>query len=133
MEIKAKFLNVDIEINSNTHLAPLLQATHRDLFPLAENFPIGSLRLEAKRPPEPTTLNGTLDHICQILIKLKGNEQELWNGSHFKDFNIGLMSGTRHSDEFVISSHALRQIAALGASITITLYELDKSLPSESL
>lgn len=63
MGIKAKFLNVDLEINSTRDLTPLLQALSHDLFPLAEHFPIGCLRLEAKRPPEPITLDGTLNHI----------------------------------------------------------------------
>lgn len=129
--MSAIFLNVDLEISATRDLNPLLQALQSDLFPLAENFPFGCLRLEARHPPEPCTLDNSLDHICQAVQKLNGSERDLWNDCHTKVLNVGLMAGDRHSDEFAISPETVRCVAAIGASLTITLYERDLALASK--
>lgn len=121
LETHAIFLNVDLELEGPSNLAPLVRALgnvhvlHTTTeAPFAANLELVS---------GPLGLEDTLRGLLALAEKLDGFAQDLWNGCTKRKFDIGLQAGLEPPfSQYVLSSSLLKRMGALGVDVVVTLY-----------
>ena len=130
------YVNVDLEIGSSRKLDVLAAELDKKLFCLYRgrygglnraNYEITSMR--AQRTP-----TGTILALVRVLKKLSPAAQRAWRGARVRDFNIGFRAGLEPSSfEAAIDPEAVKEVAALGGRIVVTVYapQPPKPLPGK--
>lgn len=123
MRVRAapSFLNVDLDLATGDP-APL-RAGLRGLFVLRDEP--GHLSFEVDGPSP--SIEATLAALCAAVEGLGGEARASWDRCTARDFNVGLESGVAgpgggRAFEGRISAETLARIAALGATLSVTVY-----------
>jgi hypothetical protein len=126
------YVNVDLEIGSSRKLDVLAAELDKKLFSLYRGRYGGLYRahyettsMRASRTP-----TGTILALVRVLKRLSPAAQRAWRAARVRDFNIGFQASfePRHF-EAAIDPGAIKQVAALGGRIVITVYAPDIPQP----
>ncbi|MBS1797434.1 MAG: hypothetical protein JSS81_26665 [Acidobacteria bacterium] len=130
--MKIEFLNVDLEIESAGDLRLLVDELKRecrvmvhDKKPDGNNFAV--FGHHSSFPDG--KINDILNAFCDALENLSPESSAIWRGCRTRKFDAGFESGNFPNDfQVEIDPAALRRIAALRASVAVTIYPInDKS------
>lgn len=126
------YCNVDVDVYSSEALEPLTKALGEKIFlnysgrekrMYSAHFTLGSFT-KSQRP------DLAIRSLAKLIAALPPKPRRLWDKAKRKAFNVGFQSGIEpHYREYEISPAATRAVAALGASIIVTIYETDKPYP----
>lgn len=124
--MKPAFANVDLELVSKVDPAPIADALGRKAELLASFKNRGrffaSFELGAG-PLHPTSPDRMIARLCDLFEKLPPAAEHLWKQALSRTFDIGLHSGDQCPFlSLRIAPKTLQRVAALGATIAITLY-----------
>lgn len=128
-----KFLNVDLEIESNKDLTPLLQELegkadaiyHRGF---KDGFDQANLNHSTYPDCDDETKligqsNLLIAAFCDLLENLSETTRNLWEDSKVKYFDVGYECGNKSSGyRTEITTETMRRCAELGVSIRMTVY-----------
>ena len=129
-----QFLNVDLEIESKTDLAPL--ATELEprgvavLYcgPVQDGFLIclesGTWSGDSAGP------DATIHDLGRIVEALSVAGQELWRSAFRREFDVGFDATAEHlAARFALRLDTLERIARLGATLAVTIYKAEIAPP----
>ena len=126
------YCNVDVDVYASEPLEPLTQALGKKIFlnyagrekrMYSAHFALRSF-VKTQRP------DLAIRSLAKLIEALPPKPRRLWDKARRKEFNVGFQSGIEpHYREYEISPAAVRAVAALGASIIVTIYETDKPDP----
>ena len=128
----AQYLNVDLEIEGPRPLCHVLQEfsgwgidclgcveTERGHF---ANFEVTAL------PSDP---NSVVSEFCDVIEGFREDAEATWGGAHHRTFDVGFDNdGSAGCSRFELKADTVRRVAALGASLGITIYRLSDT-PAE--
>ncbi len=118
-----QFLNIDLEIESQTDLSPLIKewgervSVHRnekvgDLY--CGSFETGCSCIES-----------VIEEYISLLNSLSSEAREVWDNLLKREFDFGYMSGISPNNfHSKISSESIIRIAKVGGSVVITIYSM---------
>ncbi len=124
-----EFLNVDLELESNTSLDAIAQA-FGDRVHMLHNGPHGdiphllALEVYAGDDNDPESI---IEAFCDLIEDLASREMAIWKKCTLRRFDIGIESGTGIAKRFgalclSLSPAILKRISALSAEAVITVY-----------
>jgi hypothetical protein len=123
------FLNVDVDVLSRSPLEPLVNELGREVL---GNY-VGR---EGRRYGahfslySPKSADHAVRRLATIIGALPLPARRLWKGAQRRSFNLGFESGHHpHCLETMVSPEAVQAVAALGASIVVTIYPVQTSRP----
>ncbi|HKR25466.1 MAG TPA: hypothetical protein VJS15_09420 [Allosphingosinicella sp.] len=130
MADRTGYLNTDLELVSKDDLTALAtylkdrkwSALHAGRRPDGTWLGVFEAPHGDQEAPEPT-----ISTMLALLSALPEPLQKEWRSCSKRDFNIGYQAGTDRRLEQALPNDLLKQIAALGASISITLYPAHES------
>lgn len=124
--MKVLYLNTDLELESPNDLSPIVEHFGEEVI----NLYNGKIRKHFFASFEISGFCESPDFIiqqfCQLAESLEGKEKNLWDGCYSRTFDIGYEGGTypsSYTDEIRVET--LERVAALGASLRITVYPMD--------
>src|SRR5262249_2903410 len=120
---RARFLNVDLDIEAAQDLSLLVHALGPSAFDL-HTGPVGAgfeTHLElASDAIDPDT---AIKRFVELLDALPPRAKRLWNTATRKDFSIGIQGGTEpRVVELAVRPETLKAVARLGARVVVTVY-----------
>jgi uncharacterized protein (DUF433 family) len=126
---ETQFLNVDLDIYSNSDLQPLVDAFGNAVCVLYA----GRIRRTYKAVLEVTKMTKDADAairvFCELIRGLPRPSKRLWNEAKTRDFSIGIQSADKpNSMDFALSADTVKQAGKVGARIVITVYAPDRSV-----
>ncbi len=124
-----EFLNVDLELESNTSLDPIAQA-FGDCVHVLHNGPHGDIpyllavEVYAGDDNDPESI---IEAFCDLIEGLSPKVMKTWKKCTLRRFDIGIESGTGIAKKFGalclrLSPAILERISALKADVVITVY-----------
>jgi hypothetical protein len=114
-----EFLNVDLDLRSQSGLGALLEALEPAVIVLNETANSASVELIG----EFTSLEDTVVHFISIIKEFSPAVNKIWNQCDFRTMNIGIQAGLGpHEAHFTLSSQAISLLASVHCEITFTVY-----------
>jgi hypothetical protein len=125
-EESIRYLNLDIELESENDLTPLVEHLGEEVFVLC-NKQVESIFYTSFEPKyfeeEENTPENHTRHILGLLDNLPDSLREMWNKCRSKIFDFGFDSGFAPCPFYTdLDPESLQRIAALGASVRFTIY-----------
>ncbi len=120
------YRNTDLVIESSNDLTPIVEAFGEDVFNLYNGQAHGHYMASFEMAGLVDSPDAIIQHFCMFAEALTGDEKVLWDNCFSRVFDIGYEGGTGHksyTDE--IRANTLDRVAALGASIRITVYPME--------
>jgi hypothetical protein len=122
---EAHYVNVDLEIGSTRKLDLLAGELDRKLFLLYRGRYGGLYRAhyETRSMRASRTPTGTIMALVRVLKRLSPAAQRSWRAARVRDFNIGFQAAAEPRVlEAAVDAEAVKEVAALGGRIVITMY-----------
>ena len=125
-----RFLNVDLEVESDQELSALVSGFGDRVLDLycgpVDSHHRATLELDMMvSDPDSAIL-----HFCKLIESLEGGALGLWEKSFSRVFDIGYRSGHEpRCYESDLRSETIKKVAKLGASIRVTIYPPDEPGP----
>jgi hypothetical protein len=116
-----EFLNVDLDLESREPLGRLSDALPSVIVMLSARIG-GKYVLSLEGSGSNLPLDQTLRRLAKMISSLSGEPQRLWRRATKRSFNIGFACGSRRGPTFSVQSATIQAVAAIGASVEITLY-----------
>jgi hypothetical protein len=122
--VNARFLNVDLEVESDQALQPLVEGLGESFYSLycgeAGGHYLATFELSDS---ECVDADAIINQFCEYVERLEGEAQQLWQGAFKRVFDIGYR-GDSELEKCVseLDVITLARVAALGAAIRITIY-----------
>ncbi len=135
------FLNVDLDIYSNTDLEPLVAAMGEkvDVCFVGRVKRTYQAHLELWDSGLSQSAASIICGFCALIRKLPKAAVKLWIGAKVRDFNVGEQAAMQpHSYEVALAPETVRAAAELNARIVLTVYAPDtrereqRTLPASS-
>jgi hypothetical protein len=113
------FLNVDIDIRSQSSLDELLEAI--EPFALILHRTAEDASFELKEVYE--SLDETILAAVELVASFSPQARKIWDDCKFRKLNIGIQAGNApHSASFSVSNEALSSSASVSYEVEITVY-----------
>lgn len=125
---EARFLNVDLELESAADLSPLAAHFGERVLVLLNQRVGQSYRLaletwESFSPPGERDADACIQGFLTLLATLPPPLRALWAGCRARTFDVGVSAGpTPPASTQVLSPATLAEIAALDAAVRLTIY-----------
>jgi hypothetical protein len=135
LSVMASFLNLDLELESPTDLAPLTQSLGSKVFVLYCGEVEGGFRL-AVEPVIDGALNGDpaacTEHVLRLLEGLSSEQAAIWQACRCRVFDYGFDGGLEANPLHVdIGADHLARMVRLGIAVRITVYPFRADEPEE--
>ena len=119
-----RYLNVDLEIESKNDLSKIVEEFGEDVIVLycGETRGYQHASFEA---PNTADADDIINHFCLLVEELTKEAREVWDGCCSRVMDVGFESGTSPQNfRSEIRASTVQRVAAIGASIVITIYPL---------
>jgi hypothetical protein len=117
------FLNVDLDIYSNSDLQPLVDAFGKKVSVLHCGRIHRTYKAVLEVTKYTTNPDATIRALCDLIAALPAPAKRLWKEAKSRDFSIGIQAGEQpNSTDFALSADTVMQAAKVGARILITVY-----------
>ncbi len=126
-----EFLNVDLDLESWDALGQFVDALPSKVVMFSARMR-GRYVLSLELGTPGLSLDQTLRRFAKVISALSGKPRRLWQRATKRCFNIGFECGDRRAPPFLIQRRSVEAIAALGASVEITLYPQEKQKRRQS-
>lgn len=120
-----KFLNVDLDIQSEQDISLILNELGNNVFILHQEIQDNHhfARLEIDR--DASNADKTINYFCDLIESCSKEARKTWDSCSTRIFDIGYESGIK-PNYFTskINTMTVERIARIGASINITIYPI---------
>jgi hypothetical protein len=118
-----RYLNVDLEIESKSDLSKIVEEFGDDVSVLycgeMRGYQHASFEISANIADADETIN----HFCLLVEGLPKDAREVWDACCSRVMDVGFESGTSPQNfRSEIRASTVQRVAAIGASIIITIY-----------
>lgn len=121
--MKIQYLNTDLELQAHKDLTPIVEAMDEDVIVLYNGKARGHYLATFECVGLVDGPDSIINHFCMFAECLEGTAKELWDDCFTKAFDIGFESGAfPQSYASEIRATTIQRVAALGASIRVTIY-----------
>lgn len=123
--MKIHFLNVDLEIESDRNLQPIVDSFGNDAVNLYCGQARGHYLATFEVANVATDADSIISYFCMLVKALDKEAKELWDNALTKVFDIGyesVLEARSYSYSSEIRAETIEIVAALGASLRITIY-----------
>ena len=124
--MKIRYLNTDLELESPEDLTPIVDEFGEDVFNLYNGKGRGHYLATFESNQNPNSADSTIQFFCYLVEAFGPKERKIWDQCYSRIFDIGYEGGTHqqsYTDE--IRPETLSMVAAINASIRITVYPMD--------
>jgi hypothetical protein len=120
-----RYLNVDLEIESENELSGIVQEFGEDVAVLYCGEVRGYQHASFEIPANRAGADETINHFCALVEGLTKEAREIWEGCCSRVLDVGYQSGTSPRNfRSEIRASTIQRVAAIGASIVITIYPM---------
>lgn len=120
-----RYLNADLEIESKNDLSKIVQEFDEDVSVLYCGEVRGYQLASFEIPGNTAGADETINQFCALVEGLTKEAREIWDGCCSRVIDIGYESGTTPRNfRTEIRASTIQRVAAIGASIVITIYSL---------
>lgn len=120
-----RYLNTDLEIESKNDLSQIVQEFGDDIVVLHCGEVRGYQLASFEIPANTAGADETINHFCALVEGLTREAREVWEGCCSRVIDVGYESGTSPGNfRSEIRASTIQRVAAIGASIVITIYSL---------
>jgi hypothetical protein len=120
---ETRFLNVDLEVSSESDLNWLVEEFGEDVSNLYCGPDQGHFLAMFEGDPLVGDPDGLIRYLCNLVENLSDEQRRVWNQAFLKIFDIGYQVGSEppayQSD---IRPETLAAVVRIGASVRITIY-----------
>ena len=120
-----RYLNVDLDLESRTTLAPIVEAFGEDVVVLHQSTSreLFTASFEVAGSGCSGDAEGAINSLCLLVENLPADARRLWDECCTRVFDIGYESGdSPRSFRSILHPATVIRMAALGAAIVITIY-----------
>ena len=122
-----QYLNVDLEIESKNDLSEIVQEFGDDVSVLYCGEVRGYQHASFEIPANTAGADETINRFCSLVEELSPEARELWDDCCSRVMDVGYQSGTSPQNfRSEIRASTVQRVAAIGASIVITIYPLSR-------
>ena len=123
--MQVRYLNTDLVIESKNDLSLIVQEFGEDVIVLhcgeARGYQLASFEISI----DIAGVDETINQFCALVEALTQEAREVWDGCCTRVMDVGYESGTSpHNLRSEIRASTIQRVAAIGASIVITIYSL---------
>ena len=119
----AQFLNVDLEIRSRVSLEPLIEEVEKKKILVLHHARRGKSWLAVLEVALPRNADAAVRAFGKLVKGLSPAARALWDRALARTFNIGIQAGLEPTAfEQRLAAESVREAAALGANIVVTIY-----------
>jgi hypothetical protein len=123
--MEVKYLNTDLDIESKQDLSGIIEEFGADVFVLHHGEIRGYQHAAFEVAGTRDGADGTINFFCMLVEALPKEAREIWDGCCSRVLDIGYESGTSPRNfRSEIRPSTIQRVAAIGASIVITIYPL---------
>ena len=129
-----RYLNTDLEIDSKKDISRIVEEFGDDVIVLYHGEMRGHQHasLEIVRPMS-AGADETINQFCVLVENLPEEVREIWEGCFSRVFDVGYDSGSSPQNfRSEIRAATIQRVAAIGASIVITIYPLSDEPENDS-
>ena len=120
-----RYLNVDLEIESKSDLSKIVEEFGEDVSVLYCGEMRGYQHASFEIPGNTADADETINHFCLLVEELTEEAREVWQSCCSRVMDVGFESGTTPWNfRSEIRASTVQRVAAIGASIVITIYPL---------
>ena len=120
-----RYLNVDLEIESKSDLSKIVEEFGDDVSVLYSGEMRGYQLASFEIPGNTADADETINNFCLLVEGLPKEAREVWDGCCSRVMDVGYESGTSPQNfRSEIRASTVQRVAAIGASIVITIYPL---------
>lgn len=122
-----RYLNTDLEIESKSDISRIVQEFGEDVIVLHHGEMRGYQHASFEIECGATTAGAdeVINVFCDLVENLPKEVREIWEGCCSRVFDVGYESGSSpYSFRSEIRPATIQRVAAIGASIVITIYSL---------
>ena len=122
-----RYLNTDLEIESKSDLSAIVQEFGGDVIVLhhgeTRGYQLASFEIESGATS--AGADAIINTFCDLVENFSKEAREIWDGCCSRVFDVGYEGGSSpHSFRSEIRASTIQRVAAIGASIVITIYSL---------
>jgi hypothetical protein len=123
------FLNVDLEIESNSPLRSLTREFGKRVSVMFSGRVEGRHCLFVEIADTDRSLDGIIRAFCALIEGLSLESKRVWEAAHRKEFDIGYEArlSSQRANHFKVHPSTVRRMAKVGASLAVTFYREEKS------
>ena len=123
-----EFLNVDLLLKSKQDLTPIIDNLGKKIFVLHNGKENDHYYAYLEIMGDRSEPNEVIKIFCDLIENLSVNSKKIWDEADYRIFDIGYDSG-RHENSFSsdLTELEIKRIAAINASMRITIYPSDNS------
>ena len=119
-----RYLNVDLEIESKSDLSKIVEEFGEDVIVLYCGERRGYQHASFESPNH-ADADETINHFCLLVEELPTEARAIWDGCCSRVMDVGYESGISPQNfRSEIRASTVQRVAAIGASIVITIYPL---------
>ena len=131
--MRLRFLNVDLELAARGSLAGLLDAWGERVVVLRDQREAGAHSLSLELAADAASAEAAIAGLCALVEALEPAARQLWDGCELREFDAGYDAEPGAQPwSAAIAADALARIAALGATLRITVYPPPATTPSDT-
>jgi len=120
-----RYLNTDLEIETKSDLSKIVDEFGDDVSVLYHGEVRGYQHASFEIPGNTAGADETINSFCSLIENLPEEVREIWDGCCSRIIDVGYESGTSPQNfRSEIRAHTIQRVAAVGASIVITIYPL---------
>jgi len=120
-----RYLNTDLEIESKNDLSRVVHEFGDDVIVLYHGEMRGYQHASFEIAANSAGADETINSFCALVENLPEEVREIWDGCCSRVIDLGYESGTSPQNfRSEIRAPTIRRVAAIGASIVITIYPL---------
>ena len=120
-----RYLNTDLEIESKSDLSRIVQEFGEDVSVLHHGEMRGYQHASFEIAGATAGADETINYFCALVESLPNEAREIWDGCCSRVLDVGYESGTSGPTfRSEIRASTVQRVAAIGASIVVTIYSL---------
>ena len=120
-----RYLNTDLEIESENDLSKILEEFGEDVVVLHCGEVRGNQHASFEIPGNTAGADEAINHFCALVEGLGNEARETWERCCSRVMDVGYESGSSPQNfRSEIRASTIQRVAAIGASIVITIYSV---------
>lgn len=125
---QSRFLNVDLEIEGDESLEPLVAVLSSSLFELRVERRRGRVLAAYETPGTSDDLGATLRALARAVKRLDPRARRVWSRARRRDFDVGIQAGTRPwCFRLPVAAKDLALILQIGGRLVLTVYAVPEA------
>ena len=127
-----RYLNTDLDIESENDLTPIIEAFGEDVIVMHHGERHGLNIASFEISSYYRSANETIEYFCDLVENLSENERKIWNSCCSRTLDIGYECGScNQSYHSEIRPDTIKRVADIGARLVVTIYSSSQEKRSD--